>query len=163
MGWQEQIAQNAERYRQLQQHLSQVAITEMSRDGSIKVTVSADGLVTDLVLKERWRQPPLPQLAAEIIECLSRAQARIPDLVQKAMVEIVGTQDAGAHLVLSDARDKFPEPPPRDPVRDDDLRNGHEPKAEAPAAAPRPRTRPERVDEDDWDGRTVMEEDTPDI
>lgn len=153
MDWQEQLARNAERYRELDQRLSQVSITETSRDGTIKVTVSADGLLTGLVLKERWHPPPLPELAAEIMDCLARAQARIPDLVRQAMAEVVGTPDAGAHLILSDIRDKFPEPPPREP---DDPRVVHEP--EAPVTAPRRRARPERVGDDDWDGRTVLED-----
>jgi hypothetical protein len=158
VGWQEQIAQNAERYRELRQRLSQASLTETSRDGTVKVTVSADGLVTDLVLKERWHPPPLPELAAEIMDCLSRAQARIPDLVRQTMAEVVGTPDAGAHLVLTDTRNKFPEPPPREPARDDDLRIEPEPEAEAPVPASLPRPRPERVGEDDWDERTVLED-----
>lgn len=162
MDWQEQIARNAERYRQLHQRLSQVSITETSRDGAVRVTVSADGRVTDLVLKERRYPSPLPQIAAEIIDCLGRAQARIPGLMRQAMAETVGTPDAAAHLVLSDARDKFPEPPPQEHRRNDEPRIAHEPRAEAPAAAPRPQLRSEHVDEDDWDGRTVME-DTVDI
>ncbi|SFR01919.1 YbaB/EbfC DNA-binding family protein [Lentzea waywayandensis] len=162
MDWQEQIARNAESYRRLHQRLSQMSITEMSGDGTVEVTVSADGLMTGLVLKDRWRPPPLPEIAAEIIDCLGRAQARIPDLVRQVMVETVETADAGTHLVLSDARDKFPEPPPREPVRDDDLRRAHVPEAVAPAVAPRRRPHAEGVDEDDWDGRTVLE-DTVDL
>ena len=155
MDWQEQIARNAESYRRLDQRLSQLSITERSGDGTVEVTVSADGLMTGLVLKDRWRPPPLPEIAAEIRECLGRAQARIPDLVRQAMAETVGTPDAGAHLILSDARDKFPEPPPREQVRSEDPHPAQE-----PAAPRRPHT--ERVDEDDWDGRTVME-DTVDL
>jgi DNA-binding protein YbaB len=155
--WQEQIARNAESYRQLHQRLSQLSITEMSGDGTVEVTVSADGLMTNLVLKDRWRPPPLPEVAAQIIDCLSRAQARIPDLVRQAMAETVDAPDAAAHLVLSDARAKFPQPPPREQVRDDDLPAAREPVAEVPR-----RPRAVGVDEDDWDGRTVME-DTVDL
>ncbi len=164
MGWQEQIAQNAQRYQQLHERLSQASITETSRDGMVKVTVSADGLVTDLVLKERWHPPPLPELAAQIMDCLTRAQARIPELVRQAMADTGATPDAGTHLVLTDARKKFPEPPPQEPTpsaRDEELRIGREPDAEAPLPPPRPRPeRPpaERAGEGDWDERPFLED-----
>jgi DNA-binding protein YbaB len=160
VGWQEQIAQNAQRYGELRQRLAETAITETSRDGTVTVTVSADGLLTGLVLKERWHRPPLPELAAQIMDCVARAQARIPDVLQQAMAETVGTPDAGAHLVLSDARQRFPEPPPTRPAdsaREEDLRIGPQPEERASVPkAQRPSTT--ASGEDDWDERPVLED-----
>jgi hypothetical protein len=145
----------------LHERLAQLSITETSRDGMVKVTVSTDGLMTDLVLKDRWHPPSLPELAEQIMDCLSRAQARIPDLVRQAMTESVGAPDAGAHLVLNDARNRFPEPappPPDERTRHpaDELRIGQDVNEPPPARPERPPT--EHRTEDDWDERAFLED-----
>lgn len=124
--------------------ISRLSVTEASRDGTVRVTVSAGGVLTDLVLRERWHQPqPLSTVAAEVMECLGRAQARIPDLLREAMFDAVGPDDPAVHLVVADARKRFPEPAPTD---------GHDtPKA----AKPKPAAR----SDDGWEeDRTVLED-----
>jgi DNA-binding protein YbaB len=110
--WALEVERNADRYRRLQQHLARMSITETSRDGAVRVTVSASGLLTDLALDERAAPKPLSALAAQVLETLRRAQAKIPDLVSKAVADVVGTADAQTHLIVADARKRFPEPPP---------------------------------------------------
>ena len=161
-GWERQVAETAARYQQLQERLSQLSITESSRDGTVKVTVSAGGQLIDLVLRERWHPDPLPDIAAEIMDCLRRAQARIPELLRQAMFETVGPQDPSAHLLVAEAKRRFPEPveetrqPDRDEIRI--VPEEPEPVASRPRA-PEPR-RPTRGSdgEDDWDERAVMED-----
>lgn len=135
------------KWNELNDRIARLSVTESSRDGTVQVTVSTSGVLTGLVLKERWQQPqPASAVAAQVMECLARAQARIPNLLGQAMFETIGPNDPAAALVVADARKRFPEPPPQ---------------AEWQPPAPRaPRTPspPDRVD-DDWDGRTVMEED----
>jgi DNA-binding protein YbaB len=137
-------------WEELNDRISRLSLTETSRDGTIQVTVSASGVLTDLVLKERWHQPqPLAAVAAQIMQCLALAQARIPELLQQAMFEVVGPHDPGVHLVLADARKRFPEPPAdRQPPP---VANQQSPPA---SGQPRP---PARAD-DDWDERAVMED-----
>lgn len=118
--WANEVERNAERYRQLREQLARLSITETSRDGTVRVTVSASGLLTDLVLDERSAPKALPTVAAQVMETLRRAQAKIPDLVSRAVADIVGAADAQTHLIVADARARFPEPPPdqsRWPVR----------------------------------------------
>jgi DNA-binding protein YbaB len=120
---------------ELNERVAQLSITEKSRDGTVRVTVSASGLVTDLVLKDRWHPQAPEEVAAQIMACIRRAQARIPELLRQAMFDTVGTQDPSSHLVLADARRRFPE------VTDE-----------------APRRPPERTDDGDWDGREVLED-----
>lgn len=127
---------------ELNDRISRLSVTESSRDGTVRVTLSASGVLTDLVLKERWHQPqPLNMVAAQVMECVQRAQARIPDLLRQAIFEAVGPNDPAAHLVVADARKRFPEPVPQ---------------VSQPAVPRQPRP-PERTD-DDWDGRPVLED-----
>src|SRR4051794_3316580 len=111
--WERQLAENTARYQELTERLAQLSITESSGDGAVKVTISANGLLTDLALRERWHPEPLADLAGEVMDCLRRAQARIPELLRRTMFEVVGPQDPSVLLLLDDARQRFPEQPDR--------------------------------------------------
>lgn len=112
------VADNLQRYQQLADRVSQLSISERSPDGDVEVTVSANGVLTNLVFH------PEPELAEEIMDCVKRAQSRIPELLRQAMFETVGTGDPSAHLLLDEARKRFPDPEPavpkqtRDPAED---------------------------------------------
>ena len=167
--WQQQVAENAKRYQDLNERVSRLSITEKSRDGTVMVTVSATGVLTDLVLKERWHPVPESELAEQIMECLKRAQAKIPDLMAKVIEEALGEQDSSAHLILADARQSFPEPPP-DPASRAAWQAAeppHSPKPEPQAVAKvtPPPTKQQQKDTaaqaagtDDWDGRPFLED-----
>ena len=157
-GWQRQVAENAQRYRELDERVSQLSITEKSRDGTVVVTVSATGVLTDLVLKERWHPVPEPELAEQIMACLKRAQAKIPGLMAKVIEETLGQQDSSTHLILADTRRSFPEPPP-DPASRAAWQPA-EPPPPPPEAVPQ-QTRQQQDDTagtDDWDGRPVLKD-----
>ncbi|WP_112263937.1 YbaB/EbfC family nucleoid-associated protein [Lentzea terrae] len=117
---------------ELNDRIARLSVTESSRDGTVRVTVAASGVLTGLVLRDG-------AVAAQVMECLARAQARIPDLLGRALFETVGPNDPAAELVVADARKRFPEPAPR------------------AAWQPRRQRVPDRVD-DDWDGQSVMED-----
>ena len=136
-GWERQVAETAQRYRLLQERLAQLSITESSGDGAVKVTVSASGMLTDLTLRERWHPEPLDAIAAEIMACLRRAQARIPELLRQAMFDTVGSREPSTHLLLDDARRRFPEQEPQQP---------------------RQSRTPRQDSGDDWAEREVMED-----
>ncbi|RSM68634.1 hypothetical protein DMH04_46990 [Kibdelosporangium aridum] len=127
--WERQIESTAAAYRQMNERVRQILVTETAPDGSVQVTVSAAGVLTDLRLSDRG-------LAEQIMACVRKAQARIPDLMRTAMLETVGPQDTNTHLVLASARERFP-------------------------VADSPPNRPDRVvvgDKDDWDERPVLED-----
>lgn len=158
-GWQEQVADSARRYGELSERLARTTVTETSRDGVVQVTVSADGAITDLVLEEPRQPMSMPELAAQIMGCLQRARARIPDLIAKAMAETVG-QNESTDLVVADARTRFPPAPPEPAVQRADvveeMRIGAAPREERPRAAPRARRRDDR--DDGWDERPILED-----
>jgi len=163
--WQQQVAESAKRFQELNERVAQLSITEKSRDGMVVVTVSSTGVLTDLVLKERWHPVPEPELAEQIMDCLKRAQAKIPDLMAKVIEETLGGQDSSAHLIVADARRSFPEPPP-DPMSRAAWRTAEPPpprKPEPPAASkevPRQKndTAAQAAGTDDWDERPVLED-----
>lgn len=111
-----QIAENARRCEELARLVAGMSITEASQDGTVRVTVSANGVLTDVVLTERRQFVPMAQVSTEIMRCVRRAQARIPGLMRQAMVQTMGTPDAGAQQVLDDVQARFPAPPPESPM-----------------------------------------------
>jgi DNA-binding protein YbaB len=149
--WKQQVAENARRYQELNEQVSRMSVTEVSSDGSVRVTVSANGLMTDLVLRERGYQRPLPQVADEIMACMRRAQARIPDLLQQVMADALGTVDPATHLLVADARQMFPPPPPKQAWA------GAPKRVDPPPAAETTR-RPSHGEDDDWQEPVVMED-----
>ncbi len=150
--WERQVADNARRFQELTERVARLRITESSPDGTVRVTVSASGLLTDLVLRDSRYPRPASEVAAQVMDCLQRAQARIPDLLQHEIATTVGTQDPSAHLLVDDARRRFPAPPPRPEQR-------REPEVVPPQAVPVAPRQPNRPrDEDDWDGREIMQD-----
>jgi YbaB/EbfC DNA-binding family len=143
---QSRTTENAQRYRDLSERVSRLSISETSRDGAVRVTVSANGLLTDLVLAETTR--PMTEVAAQVLDCVRRAQARIPDLLRQAMTESVGTTDPNTHLLVADARRRFPEPPPLAPEQQewqpDEIRFSAPETAPAPLPPDRPAAAPPR-------------------
>lgn len=160
-GWQERIAENARRYGELKDRLATASATATSRDGVVRVTVSADGSLTDLVLDEPRQPMSMRELAANIMACVGRARAQLPALIERAMAETVGDGD-GAEAVLADAHRRFPQPPPEteEPRHDvvEEVRIGAV-QGEEPRRAP-VRRRVHRPDDrdDGWNERPILED-----
>lgn len=154
--WQSKISENARHYQELHDRLARLSISEASRDGAVRVTVSASGLLTGLELTETARPVSLADLAATVMDCVRLAQARIPDLLREAMSESVGNTDPNTHLLVADARQRFPEPAVSSPGQrewqPDEIR--FDVPETSPAAASRRAStpaRPKRVSEELWD------------
>jgi hypothetical protein len=154
MGWQSRVVENAARYQELHQRLSRLSASETSPDGAVRVTVSATGLMTGLEVSETARFGSHAEMADAVMDCLRRAQARLPDLVGQAVTESVGTTDPTGELLVDEMRRRFPEPPPPDyrSWQPEEFRVG------APETPPPPRkTRPRVTGDEDWgDERTVL-------
>lgn len=127
-------------YQALHERVAALVVTESSDDGAVTVEVGADGTVRGLVLRDRGH--PVDHYAPVILGCLARAQARIPDLVERAVASTVGTEDPGALLVMADLRARFPQPA-----------TGTSPWARAPKS----RREPDE-DTDDWAGSRILED-----
>ena len=160
-GWQEQVAENARRYGDLRDRLSRASATHTSQDGVVRVTVSADGAITDLQLADPRQPMTMPELAAQIMNCVRRARAQLPDLIARAMSETVGDGD-GTEVVLADAHRRFPQPPPEPvaPQRDvvEEMRIGAAPREEPHRAPVRQRPRRPDTGDDGWQDRPILED-----
>ncbi|MGH3599601.1 MAG: YbaB/EbfC family nucleoid-associated protein [Pseudonocardiaceae bacterium] len=129
--WAEQLQRKAETYRILQREMSQLAVTETSADGMVRVSVDAQGVPTELTLTDRARAGDPARLSAELMTCLRRAHSTLAAQVQDLVTASVpDSGDEVASRIVASSRDRFPDilkgPPAaqdrrRRPPDDDDL------------------------------------------
>lgn len=130
--WAEDLERKAQRYQELHGKMSEVSVTETSADGRIGVTVDANGVTTAVTLAPAVRGMDPAAVAAELMACTRRAQARLRDRVTGLVHDMVGTDDAGEAIVGQYA-ERFPDAEP-EPAQS----NPTPPPPSAPPAAPWP-------------------------
>jgi DNA-binding protein YbaB len=135
--WTRQVQERAEKYQAMAARFEGTTVTERSADGTVELTVNAKGMLTDLKLAEAAGEKRMAEVSAQVMRTLQKAQSRIPELLQEAMAETIGLEDAAATKMFDDAKKTFPEPPEDDEPQpaDDALR--FDP-ADEPAARPTP-------------------------
>jgi DNA-binding protein YbaB len=136
--WAAAVATESEKYQRVSRRVTEAVVHESSRDGLVKVTVGASGVLRDLEISDQARGVSGATLAASIMTTLHRAQSRIADAVSEIVTEIGMDAPGDAEALVSSYRRRFPEPAPDTP----------------------PRRRPARdhaQDDEDWDGPAVTE------
>ncbi|QFZ22396.1 YbaB/EbfC family nucleoid-associated protein [Saccharothrix syringae] len=139
--WQQSIEQKAQRYQAMAGRVQGMSITESSRDGSVRLTIGSNGILTNLEIAESARDKRMAEVSAEVMRTLQRAQSRIPELLQQVMAETIGTGDETANVLLQEARRNFPDPPADDappPPVHRELRFGIEDEEAPPPRRPGP-------------------------
>jgi DNA-binding protein YbaB len=151
--WAQGFAAKAERYQAAQARTEQLRLTAASGDGAVRVTVGADGAVTDLVFSNKARSFPLEELSAQILSTMRRAQAGIASRVGEVMAEQLGDEDPQTRsLVLDNLRSRFPDPdvdPEEEPPSAPDPAPGPDATTPPPTAQGPARRRPEAPESDD--------------
>ncbi|WP_020660140.1 YbaB/EbfC family nucleoid-associated protein [Amycolatopsis benzoatilytica] len=129
--WAAGFARKAERYAAAQEETQQLRLTASSPDGTVKVTVGADGVVSDLVFSSRTRTVPPEELARMVLDTMRRAQSGISERVAEVMGRQLGDEDPDTRAVMLDSlRDRFPDP---DPEAADKQEAPEEPREQPPA------------------------------
>lgn len=118
IGWAEQLQRKAQAYRSLHQQMSQLAVTEASADGMVRVSVDAQGVPTEMTLTDRARGADPARLSAELMTCLRRAQRTLASQVQDLVTASVqDSRDDAAARIMGSYRDRFPALPEDAPAR----------------------------------------------
>ncbi|MDQ2882876.1 MAG: YbaB/EbfC family nucleoid-associated protein [Actinomycetota bacterium] len=107
--WARGFADKAEQFHAMRTHVEQVQVTESSRDGAVRVTVDSRGALTDLAFTDRIRDLSPPELAAQLMACLRRAQQHLAPLVQDAMQATIGSEEPLVGKVVSGYQERFGE------------------------------------------------------
>ena len=137
-----------DRIAQLRTKAETISATATSPDGSVTITVNANGAITDLRVTDRLSGQPGARIAEQVLATMRGAQARIADKVREVMRETIGDDKEIADEVMSAYHHEFPEPQtPARPEAVDEMRlatPAPEP-TPAPVRPPAPMTVPRRV------------------
>lgn len=167
--WAQGFADKAERYRAAQEQTDQLRLTAASQDGRIKVTVRADGSVTDLEFTDKVRQMQPSELAAQILSTMHRAQADIASRVGDVMTEHLGDEDQQTRsMMLDNLRERFPEQPAGEEPAESSTWDGPEEEGSpeppsSPPASPRPPAPPQPPQNQPPRGRRSRSDDDGDF
>jgi YbaB/EbfC DNA-binding family protein len=108
--WRAGVNDQAQRYDAARRAIDEVSVTETAAGGAIVLTVDSSGVPTDLRLGEDVGRIKPDMVAAEIMNCLRRAQARLADRVGAVVAQTVG-DEAGAEAIAEEYHLRFPPPP----------------------------------------------------
>ena len=118
--WVRHAQERATKYQAMAERFAELSVTERSSDGTVELTVTSKGILTDLRISEQAGSRTMAEVSAQIMRTLQRAQSRIPELLQDLLADTVGTQDTVANHVVDEAKKTFPEPPEEDETDADD-------------------------------------------
>lgn len=158
--WVRNAEERATKFQAMAERFQDMSVTERSADGTVQLTVSSKGILTDLRISEQAAAQSMAEVSAQVMRTLQRAQSRIPELLQDVLAETVGTQDTVANHVVDEAKKTFPEPPDDedeptdDPMRfDAEIADEPEPRDQRQPSQrpPAPPSRRPRRDDDDGD------------
>jgi DNA-binding protein YbaB len=111
--WAQGFADKAEQFHAMRSQVEQVQVSESSRDGAVRVTVDSRGALSELAFTDRIREVSPPELAAQVMACVRRAQQQLAPLVQDAMQATVGSENLLVDNVVSGYRERFGDNPDR--------------------------------------------------
>ncbi|MFD5090627.1 YbaB/EbfC family nucleoid-associated protein [Amycolatopsis thailandensis] len=142
--WTKQIQETAARYQAMAARVQGQTVTERSKDNTIEVTVDSKGLLKNLVISEAVSGKRMAEVSAQVMRLVQLAQSRIPELLQQAMAETVGTTDETANRVITEAQSTFPEAPPEEDLAPPEPERHHRfgPEEEEPPLPPSSQTSP---------------------
>jgi DNA-binding protein YbaB len=108
-----ELEATAARLDRLSTAIAAISVTEHADDGSVRVTATSTGRVTAIELADSVRRLTPAAIAATVLRCVQRAQARIADQVAAATQDTLGDHPAGRDIV-AEYRSRFPavSPPP---------------------------------------------------
>jgi DNA-binding protein YbaB len=125
--WERNAEENARRYQNMQAEVERITITESAADGAVRVTVGANGIPSNVEMTDRVSRMRPDEIAAAVMQAMTKAQSRYPAELARIMGETVGDTAATQHI-LATAQAAFPateEPPTPPETRGDDDDEGY--------------------------------------
>jgi DNA-binding protein YbaB len=107
--WAQGFADTAAQAKVMRERIEQIQACASLPDGAVQVTVDSHGVLTDLAFTDKIRDMRPPELAAQVMACLRRAQQRLAPKVREAMLATVGGHQHLVDNVVSSYRERFGE------------------------------------------------------
>jgi DNA-binding protein YbaB len=106
-GWQAAAERRAEQARELSARVAALRAVARSADGLVEVTVSGDGMLTDLRLDDRIRSQSGARTSAQVLSMLRQAQAELAGKVADAAGTVMGDSET-ARAIIHSYQQRFP-------------------------------------------------------
>ncbi|WP_280262133.1 YbaB/EbfC family nucleoid-associated protein [Nocardia wallacei] len=106
--WAENLERKAQQFQSLQGRMSAISVTETSSDNRIAVTVDSGGATTAIHLAASTRGMDPGAVAAELMACTRRAQAKLRREVTDLVHDTVGS-DSAAETIVGQYAERFPD------------------------------------------------------
>ncbi|MFC4373090.1 YbaB/EbfC family nucleoid-associated protein [Nocardia halotolerans] len=113
--WAADLERTAQRFTDLKTQMDAVSVTDTSADGKISVTVDANGSPTSITLAPSTRGADPATIAAELMACIHRGQAKLRDRITGLVTDSVGDTGPG-HNIIDQYAERFPDPEPTPPA-----------------------------------------------
>jgi DNA-binding protein YbaB len=107
--WAQGFADKAAQVYVMRAQVEHIQACASSPDGAVRVTVDSRGLLTDLSFTDRIHEIRPPELAAQVMTCLQRAQQQLAAKVQHTMQTTVQDEPRLVADVVSSYRHRFGE------------------------------------------------------
>src|ERR671933_277618 len=107
--WAQGFADTAAKAKVMRARVEQIQASASSPDGAVRVTVDSHGVLTGLAFTDTIRDMRPPELAAQVMACLRRAQQQLAPKVREAMLATVGGEQQLVDNVVSSYRERFGE------------------------------------------------------
>ncbi|HYZ35529.1 MAG TPA: YbaB/EbfC family nucleoid-associated protein [Pseudonocardiaceae bacterium] len=107
--WAQGFADKAAKVKAMRAQVEQIQGCASSPDGAVRVTVDSHGVLTDLVFTDKIREIRPPELAAQVMTYLRRAQQQLAPKVREVMLATVGGEQQLVDNVVSSYRERFGE------------------------------------------------------
>lgn len=96
-----------EQARAVRQDLEQRVVTAQSPRGDVRVAIAGNGVLRDVQLGEKTNHWQRSELAAEIMACVRRAYAKLPELAEQVYADQLDADDAAARRTVMLLREAF--------------------------------------------------------
>lgn len=160
--WERDAAKKAARYENLRQEVERISITESAADGAVSVTIGHNGIPSDVRMTQAVSRMRPEEIAAAVMQAMTRAQSRYPAELARLMGETVGDDTTTRHL-LAEAERNFPQvelespPPPSNRQFGYEADDEQQPPASPPRPTPQRRPRPDNgPDGDDFSDQSIL-------
>lgn len=105
--WAQGFADKAAKVKVMRAQVEQIQACASSPDAAVRVTVDSRGVLTDLTFTDKIREMRPPELAAQVMACLRRAQQQLAPKVREAMQATVGGEQQLLDNVVASYHQRF--------------------------------------------------------
>jgi DNA-binding protein YbaB len=154
--WERHAEEKAARFQAMSEEVERLSITESVAGGAVSVTVGHNGIPTDITMTDGVKGMAPPEIAANVMAAIRKAQSRYPARLAEILAATVGEEDPASQHILATAERNFPPQQEEEAAEEEPMRFSDVEEDEQPPSAPARPSRPAPRDDDGDDGDVTI-------